>query len=195
MKDKTTVYLTRFNMNRLTKIYTKQGDQGKTKLADGSSVSKHDAHIVALGEIDELNASLGVLRSQLNGKIWQQKIEHLQQQLFDFGAELVLPEQARIQETQIQQLEEQIDTLTQALGPLKDFILPGGSVAAAQAQLTRAVCRRAERSISLLHEEKSLSPLLLQYLNRLSDLLFMYARKLNKELGVAETLWDSSARE
>jgi cob(I)alamin adenosyltransferase len=175
--------------NRLTKIYTRTGDDGTTGLADGSRVSKDSLRIDAIGELDELNSVIGLLLAQeLPGEIGV-TLTNIQHDLFDLGGELCLPGHTIIDERHVAGLEQALDTGNSTLAPLKDFVLPGGTRAAATAHLGRTVCRRAERALVALSRAEGVRPLLLQYVNRLSDLLFVYARALNREAGRSDVLW------
>lgn len=180
---------------RLTKIYTRKGDKGFTQLRD-KPISKDDLLIEALGTIDELNSAIGLVLAQSNveEKV-SQVLTSVQHELFDLGCELHLPERIAIKEEQIQRLEQCIDDWNQTLPPLKEFILPGGNLPSASCHLARTVCRRAERSLVRLHRQIPLSnPLLLSYLNRLSDVLFVAARILARTSQKEEVLWDSSGK-
>jgi cob(I)alamin adenosyltransferase len=175
---------------RLTKIYTRNGDDGKTGLADGSRVAKDAARITAIGEVDELNSALGVLLADTGlPAAVDDALAPVQHDLFDLGGELSVPGHSIISDAHVARLERALDALNATLPPLEDFILPGGSRGAAAAHLARAVCRRAERALATLAREETIPPLLLQYLNRLSDLLFVAARALNREAGHGDVLW------
>ena len=154
---------------RLTRIYTRGGDAGETSLGDGSRVPKTDARVVAMGDVDELNSLLGWADAGL---------ERIQNELFDLGADLSRPgsDHLRIEQGYVDRLEAEIDAANERLEPLKSFVLPGGSEAAARLYLARAVCRRAERSVLAVGDA---NPLAAMYLNRLSDLLFVLARAAN----------------
>jgi cob(I)alamin adenosyltransferase len=176
------------------KIYTRTGDDGTTGLFGGGRVSKSDVRLSAYGAIDELNAVLGFARSAGLPKLCDQILLVLQNQMFDLGAELATPDSAKhgaelLTDDLLDQLESWIDTLEADLAPLKTFILPGGTSAAAALHLARCVCRRAERRIVALSETASVRPLVLKYVNRLSDLLFVLARTANAEAGVGDIAW------
>jgi len=178
---------------RLTRIYTRTGDAGETSLGDGSRVAKLDARIEAFGTVDELNSLLGVA---LAGELLDEHrttLERIQNELFDLGADLSVPfeigERLRIEQPAIDGLEADCDRFNAHLEPLKSFVLPGGTEAAAHLQLARAVCRRAEREAIAASESFELNPLALVYLNRLSDLLFILARAANAAAGREEPLW------
>jgi cob(I)alamin adenosyltransferase len=174
---------------RLTKIYTRTGDDGTTGLADGCRVRKDAVRIEAMGDVDELNSVLGVLLAEDLPHALRATMIDVQHDLLDLGGELCLPGHALISERHVAKLEVALDALNAALPALRDFILPGGSRAAAAAHLARTVCRRAERTLVALSLTETVSPLLLQYLNRLSDLLFVSARVLNRHAGGDDVLW------
>jgi len=176
--------------NRLSRIYTRTGDDGSTGLGDGTRVRKDAARVEAYGTVDEANAQIGVLRASLAADHRAQvMLEHIQHDLFDVGGELCIPGYALVTAAYVERLETAIDAVNADLPPLKDFILPGGSMAAAQAHMARTICRRAERRTLTLSESESINPLALQYLNRLSDYLFVLARQLAREDGGQEVLW------
>lgn len=175
--------------HRLSRIVTRTGDAGSTGLADGRRVPKHDARIEALGEVDELNSHLGLLLTEPIPEQARTLLTAIQNDLFDLGGELALPDHPQVRETHVQRLDEAIAELNAQLPPLEEFVLPGGTRAAALAHVCRTVCRRAERSLARLAERDPLSPLLGQYLNRLSDLLFVLARQLNRSAGQPEPTW------
>jgi cob(I)alamin adenosyltransferase len=180
--------------NRLTKIYTRTGDAGTTGLADGSRVAKDAARIEAIGAVDELNSALGVLLAEPLGEDIRAGLEAVQHDLFDLGGELSVPGHPVMREAQVARLEALLDELNGALPPLKNFILPGGVRAAGLAHLARAVCRRAERRLVALARAEPVPPVMLQYLNRLSDLLFVLARVLNRRAGAPDVLWRQEKR-
>ena len=176
--------------NRLSKIYTRTGDDGSTGLGDGTRVSKDAVRVEAYGSTDEANAQVGVLRATLPATHEAQSmLEHIQHDLFDVGGELCIPGYTLVTQAYIDRLEKAIDAINADLPPLKDFILPGGSLPAAQAHVVRTVCRRAERRTFTLRQLESINPLALQYLNRLSDYFFVLARQLAREEGGQEVLW------
>lgn len=182
--------------NRLSKISTKTGDQGETGLAGGARVMKHSPRIVTLGDIDELNSWLGMLRAELdhNDEL-QDLLARIQHDLFDLGGEMAMPEHALLKEEMLTLVEEKIVYYNDQLPYLKEFILPAGNKMATTCHLARAVCRRAERSyVAAAQEDDSIGKLGLQYLNRLSDLLFVLARVLARREGGAEVLWESRYR-
>jgi cob(I)alamin adenosyltransferase len=175
---------------RLTKIYTRTGDAGTTGLADGSRVPKDQARIEAIGAVDELNSALGVLLAEDIPAAMRNRLAPIQHDLFDLGGELSVPGHTLVDEGHIARLEEELDALNADLPALKDFVLPGGCRGAAAAHLARTVCRRAERRLVTLDRAEPVAPALLQYLNRLSDLLFVVARVLNREAGAPDILWE-----
>ena len=175
--------------NRLTKIYTRTGDDGSTGMADGSRVAKNDLLVCVIGDVDELNSQLAVLACQIPDKFIE-PVKTIQNELFNVGAELAMG-QAVIKQENIDWLEQSLDELNQSLIPLKEFILPGGGMAASQCHVARAICRRAERSLAGLSKNKTISVELMAYINRLSDYLFVLARAISKELGEDEVYWQS----
>lgn len=177
-------------MPRLTKIYTRTGDDGQTGLADGRRVAKDSPRITAIGDTDELNSAIGLLRAQ-NGDIESvdRMLESIQHRLFDIGGELAMPGHDLCHESWVERLEHWLDELNAELPPLEEFILPGGNLAAAQAHTARATCRRAERSMLRLSASESVNSASLKYLNRLSDLLFVMARVLARREGGEEVTW------
>ncbi|MEE9570178.1 MAG: cob(I)yrinic acid a,c-diamide adenosyltransferase [Gammaproteobacteria bacterium] len=181
--------------DRLTKIYTRSGDAGLTGLANGERVPKSDARIEAFGTVDETNSAIGLVLSGtgLPAPI-SDSLSRIQDELFDVGAELALPGHTAIGPEYVLRLENELDELNSTLPPLKEFILPGGSPAAAACHMARATCRRAERRAWTFSEAAEVNPELLKYLNRLSDLLFVIARVLAREDGSSEVLWRSGRR-
>ena len=176
--------------NRLTKIYTRTGDDGLTSLASGDRVAKHDPLIEALGTVDETNCAIGVILSADDiPEDLRSSLLRVQNELFDLGAELSLPKYRAISADHVLQLEADLDKLNSSLPPLEEFILPGGGFGVASCHLARAVCRRAERITWVLTEQAMINPDLLKYLNRLSDLLFVAARAIAHQDGAAEILW------
>ena len=178
--------------NRLTRIYTRTGDEGSTGLADGTRLPKDSMRIETLGCLDELNCLIG-LAIAYSADEAPSELAEIQHQLFEVGAEIALPPEERIGEAQVAWLEESLDSRNAALPPLKEFVLPGGSPAAAHCHLARAVCRRAERRVVTLARSDKVNPETLRYLNRLSDLLFVLARVLSRRGGAGETLWQPGA--
>ena len=176
---------------RLTKIVTRTGDDGTTGLGDGSRVGKDSARIRALGEIDELNSCLGVLLAEPLPDNVRANLLAIQHDLFDLGGEVCIPGHTLLAKANLVRLDAWIDEFNAALPALKEFILPGGSRAGALCNLARAVCRRAERSVIELARGEPVNKLGHQYLNRLSDLLFILSRAINHADGAPETLWRS----
>ncbi|MHA5056697.1 cob(I)yrinic acid a,c-diamide adenosyltransferase [Acinetobacter schindleri] len=188
--------------HRLSKIYTRTGDSGTTGLGDGSRVAKDDLRITALGDVDELNATIGVLRSQIsispieNKATWDKSLSLIQHWLFDLGGEVCIPGFNLVQPVAIDFLENDIDRMNEALPMLKDFILPAGSLSCSYAHQARAVCRRAERSVMSVHSrDQNIQATSLQLLNRLSDWLFVASRTLQRAEGGSEVLWQKNINE
>jgi cob(I)alamin adenosyltransferase len=187
---------------RLSKIYTRTGDAGETGLADGRRVAKDHPRIEAIGEIDTLNSHLGVLLSDLNDlwredPAWEDLILSLapcQHRLFDLGGELAMPAYQALHARDTEHLEAAIDRWNEALGPLTNFILPGGSRLVALAHLCRSQARAAERRCQQLNALEPLRGELLAYVNRLSDLLFVAARLIARQQGIAEVLWQAAPK-
>lgn len=175
--------------NRLSKIYTRTGDQGSTGLGDGSRLPKDHLRIEAIGAVDELNAQLGLLLSEDLPEALATALHGVQHDLFDLGGELAVPGLAAMQDAHVARLEAMLDDATAQLGPLTEFILPGGSRAAALAHVCRTVCRRAERRLVSLAQTETVSEAARRYLNRLSDLFFVQARLLNRAFGRDDVLW------
>lgn len=175
--------------NRLSKIYTRTGDKGTTGLGNGDRVDKDSLRVEAYGTVDELNSAAGlVLAAELPADI-RACLTRIQHELFEIGAELSLPGYRKITSEHVTLLERDLDQLNERLPPLEEFVLPGGSRAAATCHLARTICRRAERRAWAATEVATLNPELLRYLNRLSDLLFVMARVLARQNGGQETLW------
>jgi cob(I)alamin adenosyltransferase len=181
-------------MVRLTKIYTRGGDKGKTSLGDGARVAKHDLRVAAFGTVDEANAAIGLARLHTES-IADAMLARVQNDLFDLGADLCRPgddagdaKALRIQPSQVQRLEDEIDAMNVSLEPLDSFVLPGGRPAAANLHLARTVVRRAERLTTELATREPVNPTAVVYLNRLSDHLFVLSRYLN-DRGAADVLW------
>jgi cob(I)alamin adenosyltransferase len=175
--------------NRLSKIYTRTGDKGTTGLGDGSRVDKDSLRVEAFGTVDELNSAVGfVLATELPDKV-QTCLTRTQHELFDLGGELCMPGYTLVPDSYVDGLEQQLDTFNEDLPPLKDFILPGGSEAAARCHLARTVARRAERRVVSLAQNEDVNPASIRYLNRLSDLLFVISRVLARHDGGSEVLW------
>jgi cob(I)alamin adenosyltransferase len=179
--------------NRLSKIYTRTGDDGSTGLGDGSRVAKESLRVEAYGTVDETNSALGVILGNpvLPSEI-RRALTEIQHDLFDLGGELCIPGHLMIKPAHVDRLEAELDRLNEGLPPLKEFILPGGGPAAAACHLARAICRRAERRCWSLARAESVSADALKYLNRLSDLLFVMARVLARSAD-GEVVWRRSA--
>jgi cob(I)alamin adenosyltransferase len=175
--------------NRLSKIYTRTGDKGTTGLGDGSRVDKDDLRVETYGTVDELNSLVGLVLASNIDQAVRDCLTRTQHELFDLGGELCMPGYTLVPETCVDQLESDLDHFNQDLPPLKDFILPGGSEAAARCHLARTVCRRAERLMVSLAKVEDLNEVSLRYLNRLSDLLFVIARVLARANGGKEVIW------
>lgn len=174
---------------RLTKIYTRTGDTGTTGLADGSRVAKDSPRIEAIGAVDELNSALGLLLAEELPEEIRACLADAQHDLFDLGGELSKPGHALLAEGHVARLERELERFNAELAPLEDFVLPGGSRAAALAHLARTVCRRAERRVVTLSAKEAAPALAIRYLNRLSDLLFVLARALNRHAQRSDVLW------
>lgn len=175
---------------RLTRIYTRTGDDGTTGLGDGKRADKDSLRISVIGEVDELNSMLGVLVASGVGEDIAGYLLNIQHRLFDIGAELSVPGNAVTQQEHINRLEELIDNYNEDLKPLDEFILPGGTLAGALCHLARSVCRRVERSMVKLARTEYLNPETLRYINRLSDLLFVFSRVITQQKGGKEVYWD-----
>lgn len=179
--------------NRLSKIYTRTGDDGTTGLGDGSRIEKDDIRMQTIGTVDELNCLIGVLITQLDADdAFQAMLLKIQHHLFDLGGELCIPGYQLIEQAQVDWLEAEMDSINDELPALKNFILPGGNPAAAQCHLARAVCRRAERNIISMGKTTEVQTPASKYLNRLSDLLFVCARSLARRNGGEEILWQQA---
>jgi cob(I)alamin adenosyltransferase len=176
---------------RLSKIYTRTGDDGSTGLGDGSRTPKDSERVAAYGTTDELNSVIGLLLAQDVPDDVKAVLNEIQHHLFDLGGELCIPGFQSIQESHVEWLERTLDHFNEPLPALEDFILPGGSQAAATCHLARTVCRRAERHVVTLQrdEDEQVPPFSMTYLNRLSDLLFVLARVISRANGGAEVLW------
>lgn len=179
--------------NRLSKIYTRTGDDGTTGLGDGSRIAKSAQRMVVIGAVDELNCLLGMLRCELPADDpFDEPLSAIQHDLFDLGGELSIPGYTMLTAGRIEWLEERLDAINADLPALKNFILPGGSKAGACCHLARAVCRRAERDMVTLMQDSQVNESGNRYLNRLSDLLFVMARSLVRRDGGQEVLWKQS---
>ena len=175
--------------HRLSKIYTRTGDDGTPGLGDGSRVSKDDHRVEAYGDVDELNSVIGLLLSHDVPESIHPQLTAIQHKLFDLGGELSIPGHNVITGEHVTELETFLDILNNDLNPLKEFILPGGTQAASICHIARCVCRRAERRTITLAKTEKVNPDSIAYLNRLSDLLFVIARSLNKATGKPDILW------
>jgi cob(I)alamin adenosyltransferase len=175
--------------HRLSKITTRTGDRGETGLGDGSRVRKSSPRVRALGDVDELNSAIGLLAAEEPPADVAQALTEIQHDLFDLGGELSIPGHSMLGDAQIERLEARIEAWNGELEPLKEFILPGGTRAAAAAHLARTICRRAERSLVEVNEKEKVSEAALRYLNRLSDLLFIAGRRLNRAAGRGDVQW------
>ena len=180
--------------NRLSRIYTRTGDDGTTGLGDGSRVAKDSARVAAYGTVDELNSAIGVVLACEAPPNVREVLNQVQHDLFDLGGELCIPGMAMVHAADVERLEAALDAFNEALPPLKEFILPGGGIAAAQCHLARTICRRAERRLVTLARGESVRAEAMHYLNRLSDLLFVLARVLARASGHGEVLWQHERR-
>jgi len=177
--------------NRLSKIYTRTGDAGTTGLGDGTRVDKDSLRVHAMGEVDELNSVIGILLTEPVSEQVRMCLTQVQHDLFDLGGEICMPGHSLVNAERVTALENRLDDWNETLTPLKEFILPGGSRSAAYCHLARTVCRRAERALHSLSKQETITEVSLQYLNRLSDLLFVLCRILNQEAGVTDVLWNN----
>lgn len=175
--------------HRLSRIVTRTGDSGTTGLGDGSRVDKDSLRIAAIGAVDELNSSVGALLAETPPEAIGALLIDIQHDLFDLGGELSIPGHVAVTADHVARLEQAVEEINADLAPLKEFILPGGTQAAALAHVARTVCRRAERAVVALARQEAVSQDARVYLNRLSDLLFVLARKLNQAAGVPDVLW------
>ncbi|QIL21331.1 cob(I)yrinic acid a,c-diamide adenosyltransferase [Thermomonas sp. HDW16] len=180
--------------NRLSKIYTKTGDDGTTGLGDGTRVAKDSARVNAYGTVDEANSCIGLLLASDVPDDVRELLVRIQHQLFDLGGELCIPGHAAIFDADVEALETRLDHYNDDLPPLKDFILPGGGEAASRCHIARTVVRRAERDTVTLSRHDAVRPQAIRYLNRLSDLLFVLARVLARASGHGEVLWNHDRR-
>lgn len=181
--------------HRLSKIYTRTGDDGSTGLGDGSRTGKDSLRVEAFGTVDELNSHIGLLMTHELPENVHTMLVGIQHDLFDLGGEICVPGRTAMAADYVTRLEQQLDGLNAELAPLKEFILPGGSAAAAACHVARTVCRRAERRLVSLTREEPISEPALRYLNRLSDLLFVMARYINQQQGVGDVLWQPGRHE
>lgn len=188
---------------RLSKIYTRTGDAGETGLADGRRVAKDHPRVEAMGEIDTLNSHIGLLIAELQGLAEQHPgfadviavLEPCQHRLFDLGGELAMPDYQALQTVEVERLEQAIDRWNEVLGPLENFILPGGSKLVAQAHICRSLARSAERRCQQLNAEEPIRKVGLAYINRMSDLLFVAARIIARHQHVSEVLWQAAPKQ
>ena len=180
--------------NRLSKIYTRTGDDGTTGLGDGTRVAKDSARVNAYGTVDEANSTIGLLLAAELPDGVRELLTRIQHQLFDLGGELCIPGHAAVFDADVDALEARLDHYNDDLPPLRDFILPGGGEAAARCHIARTVVRRAERDAVTLSRHDAVRPQAIRYLNRLSDLLFVLARVLARSSGHGEVLWDHDRR-
>jgi len=181
--------------HRLSKIYTRTGDSGTTGLGDGSRVDKDSLRVEAYGTVDELNSQIGLVIAFDTGELIANQLLDIQHDLFDLGSELCVPGYSAISDENIATLERILDQHNADLPALKEFILPGGNLAAASCHVARTVCRRAERITVTLSREETVNPPVIKYLNRLSDLLFVLCRVLARQDGKSEVLWDKNRRQ
>jgi len=177
--------------HRLSKIYTRTGDQGTTGMADGSRVAKDSPRMHAIGEVDELNSTLGLVINKCQSAEIRENLLTIQHDLFNLGGQLAMPDYEKITSERIDWLETTLDQMNESLPPLKEFILPGGAEDAAFCHLARAICRRLERSMVSLNHAENISSELSAYVNRLSDWLFVACRQLNHAQGQNEIYWQS----
>jgi len=175
--------------NRLTKIVTRGGDKGQTSLGDGARVEKDDPRVALLGDVDELNSWIGVVAAHTNGDALLGLLRDVQHDLFDLGGGLSFPGAPLLSDRHVARLDEAADRLNEELSPLKECILPGGSPARAFCHVARTVCRRVERAMATFYRSTPEAEHALQYLNRLSDLLFIVARTEAKRTGIDEVYW------
>lgn len=181
--------------NRLSKIYTRTGDAGTTGLGDGTRVAKDHLRVQAMGDVDELNAVIGLMLTEPVSAQVQAALTQIQHDLFNLGGELCMPGYTLVIAERVDTLEQTLDGWNESLQPLKEFILPGGSRAAAYCHLARTVCRRAERTMHTLNAQEAITAVSLQYINRLSDLLFVLCRQLNQDAGVPDVLWNNPVKQ
>ncbi|MBD3610047.1 MAG: cob(I)yrinic acid a,c-diamide adenosyltransferase [Gammaproteobacteria bacterium] len=175
--------------HRLSKIYTRTGDNGTTGIAGNIRVVKDSSRIEAIGTIDELNSLIGIVLAYNIPDTVTLCLNNIQNDLFDLGGELAMPEHQAINQPYIDRIESELDRFNEALPVLKEFILPAGGLATSSCHLARSVCRRAERNMVSLHRDEALNPLAIAYINRLSDLLFVIARVLSRHENGSEVLW------
>lgn len=175
--------------NRLSKLYTRTGDDGTSGLSGGERIAKNHERMNAMGSVDELNSVIGVMLCKLADTELETLFTAIQHDLFNIGGEISMPGQSFIKAEKIEYLENRIDYFNESLEPLKDFILPGGAEAASVCHMARSIARRAERDVITLHQQEPVCDTTRQYLNRLSDLLFVVARIINLRLQQNDVLW------
>jgi len=180
--------------NRLSKIVTRTGDDGSTGLSSGERITKDQPRVAAMGDVDELNSNIGLLLTETMPDAVREALVGIQHDLFDLGGELSLPGHTLVSEAHLARIDELIERFNTDLPPLREFILPGGSRSAALAHVSRTVCRRAERTLVSLRQNEELQTLPAQYLNRLSDLLFVLARVLNRAGGGSDVHWQQGRK-
>ena len=180
--------------NRLSKIVTRTGDDGSTGLSSGERITKDQPRVAAMGDVDELNSNIGLLLTETMPDVVREALVGIQHDLFDLGGELSLPGHTLVSEAHLARIDGLIERFNTDLPPLREFILPGGSRAAALAHVARTVCRRAERTLVSLRQNEELQTLPAQYLNRLSDLLFVLARVLNRAGGGSDVHWQQGRK-
>ena len=176
--------------NRLSKLYTRTGDDGTSGLSGGERIAKNHQRMNAMGTVDELNSVIGLLICKLDDNELTSLLTAIQHDLFNIGGEISMPGRSFIKAEKVERLEAQIDSFNESVEPLKDFILPGGSEAAAICHMARSIARRAERDVVTLHQAEAVCDTTRQYLNRLSDLLFATARIINLRLSHEDVLWN-----
>ncbi len=176
--------------HRLTQIATRTGDDGTTGLGDGSRTGKDSPRVTAMGDVDELNSTIGLLLTEPMPAQLAAELRDIQHDLFDLGGELCIPGFENMAESQVSRLDDLLAQYNATLPRLQEFILPGGSRAAALAHVARTVCRRAERAIVTLGQSETVRPICRHYVNRLSDLLFVISRVLNRHAGGQDVLWE-----
>ncbi|NQV42832.1 MAG: cob(I)yrinic acid a,c-diamide adenosyltransferase [Candidatus Marinimicrobia bacterium] len=182
---------------RLTKIYTRTGDKGNTRLANGEEVSKDSSRVAAYGDVDELNSVIGLVLTEKPHEKLESALSSIQHTLFDLGGELASDGmiEGLVTDQHVLSLEQHIDEMNMELPPLEEFILPGGTKSASMLHLARTVCRRAERSIITLNQSETVAPKIIEYINRLSDLLFVMARFENQRSGNQEVYWKNPRKQ
>lgn len=175
--------------NRLSKLYTRTGDDGTSGLSGGERIAKNHQRMNAMGTVDELNSVIGLLVSKLQDDELEEMLVEIQHDLFNIGGEISMPPHSFIKPEKVTGLEQKIDQFNESVEPLKDFILPGGCEPAAVCHMARSIARRAERDVVTLHQHEAVCDTTRQYLNRLSDLLFVVARIINLRSGQDDVMW------